>query len=210
VSISAAHCTSATFGAITIAPYAGQREIMENNNIDMNVARLDGYLGGVLSLSGSIRGYSAHAYVLNQDAENSPIDKLITDAFAPQATFVFDSIESLGGGLSELESSIQPYLLKFLLGLPDETFANAVIVDRKKYLSFVIMDLIDPIVNAHGNAVEVIRLIEKCKKTETHCIFFCILVNNFYLVLQFNDNQKIGVQPSSVAPADKNEMKLKL
>jgi hypothetical protein len=158
-------------------------------DIDANVARLDGYLNGIASLSGRIRGYSAYAYLLHRGVGNPPVERLLTDFFSPRVTFVFDSIEALAGGMRDLEQEIQRYLVRSVLGVSDNFFEDGVLADRRKYLSFVVMDLIDPIVHAHGKATEVIRLVEKGEGTDTQSVFFCVLADEYFLVLQFNDNK---------------------
>ncbi len=148
------------------------------------VRTLDGYLSGVVAVSGEIREFSANVKLLEVGGSRDSIKVALEGLFTSEIKFL--EFENLPGGLTDLELKIQPYLLHNAIGINNPKYLKA-LIDRRKYLSFRVMDLIDEVLN--GNLeTKVYKMTATFEASESTSIFFCISFGNQTLVLQFLSN----------------------
>ncbi len=157
--------------------------------MEINLARLDGYLTGIVALNGQINDYYAGAFFLN-DVDEETIESALTTYFAPncQINFLNKRTEI---SLRKLESEIQGFIADNLLGENAYAIDATILSDRKKYIAFKIMDMIDFVISENESASKP-RVHEHVHKIEagfedssSNFTFFCISFCNQVLVLQF-------------------------
>ena len=69
-----------------------------NSNLEISVARLDGYLSGVVAVDGDIRQYTAEAFVVSGETGSDSPEAMIRDFYAAQTDFQFSSSQKLERG----------------------------------------------------------------------------------------------------------------
>lgn len=157
-----------------------------NKEICMRVSFLDGYLGGITSLSGGIRQYLACAFITEH--KDRDVVAGVADFYAPNFQLQYSTAELLVGGLKELEKAIQFYLIQNLLG-EHAQFESKKVEERKQYLAFKVMDLIDDVLDCDHKNSEVFKFTGY--SSNVCYTFFCIVYGDKILNLQFNENYKI-------------------
>ena len=151
------------------------------------VSRLDGCLYGLSTICGGISDYSAGAMLLDSVDDQGSIHSAIVDYFPAEANFGEFSFSCCEKGLGDLERDIQRYLLNNILG--ENVFDNTDrLIDRRKYISFRIMDMIDLVIGDCQNP-KVFKINAKINNSDSRCVFFAIVLNGRILVLQFLHNQ---------------------
>lgn len=152
------------------------------------VSRLDGCLYGLSTICGGISDYSAGAMLLNSADDQESIHSAIVDYFPVEANFGEFSFNCCENGLGDLERDIQHYLLNNILGenVSDNTDR---LIDRRKYISFRIMDMIDLVIGDCPNP-KVFKINAKINNSDSKCVFFAIAFNGHILALQFLRNNK--------------------
>lgn len=152
----------------------------------MRVSFLDGYLGGISSLNGGIRQYLACAFVTEH--KDRDVVAGVADFYAPDFQIQYSTAELLPGGLKELEKAIQSYLIQNLLG-EHAQFESKQLEERKRYLAFKVIDLIDDVLDCDQKNSEVFKFTGY--SNNVYYTFFCVVYGDKILNLQFNENYKI-------------------
>ena len=156
-----------------------------NEKICISLASLDGYLGGITSLSGGIRQYLSCAFMTER--KNSDVVAEVVDFYAPNFQLQCSTVELMPDGLKRLEMEIQPYLIQNLLGHHTQ-FELKVIEDRKRYLAFRIMDMIQDVLDYDYKNTEVYKF--TAFFNDVNYTFFSVACKNMNLNLQFSENYK--------------------
>lgn len=153
------------------------------------IGRLDGFLAGTSSISGRIRNFSAFAYALkSKDFDQSP-ESLIQKHFESQTTIELSNSVRLNGGMREFESSIRPFLIRHPFGLEEQSVSSQIIEARQAFLSFRVLDMVSAIA-ADAYATNCVYCLESVSApNQSKCTFFCVQIEDGYLVLQFNDDR---------------------
>ena len=87
-----------------------------------------------------------------------------------------------------------------IFGVSNSVFDEHVITTRRSYTAHYMMDLVELIIEARTGKscldiefgfekpcpVQVTKLCGRFVSGETSCVFLCILISDFFLVLQFN------------------------
>ncbi|MEW8073942.1 MAG: hypothetical protein AB2792_09960 [Candidatus Thiodiazotropha sp.] len=156
------------------------------------VSRLDGCLYGLSIICGGISEYSAGAMLLNSADDQDSIHSAIVNYFPAEANFGEFSFDCCENGLGDLERDIQHYLLNNILGENVSDNADN-IIDRRKYISFRIMDMVDLVIGDCPNP-KVYKINAKINNSGSKCVFFAIAFNDHILALQFlhNNNQSVN------------------
>jgi hypothetical protein len=157
-----------------------------SSDIAVGTAHLDGYVSGLAARDGDIREHTAGAFVVAESDPSDTPEKLIHDFYAAQTDFQFSGSQRLESGLRELEHQLCSYVIRRPMGLDGQ--GQQFVEDRRKYLAFRIMDMVDTIApEAHGLRT-VYKLESKGRATRSDVTFFCIKTTTGFLVLQFNDD----------------------
>jgi len=156
-----------------------------NFDLQTLVAQLDGFLSGLASIDGRIRQFTAHAFPL-QGGEIGP-QQQISEFYKGQANFEFHNGIKFDHGLKQVETEIQTFLLRDPFG-SKIAINSEVVLERKRFLAFRILDLIDQISPETHDLNSVWKFEGKAHNSESICTFFCFKTNAGYLVLQFNDD----------------------
>ncbi len=155
------------------------------NRIELEVAKLDGFLYGTAAFSGKIRDYSAFSYLIKM-GEFSSVESSLINHFNNQAKLVISNVKYLKGGLRDVEHEIGDYLIRDTSNVNHDN-----LTDLRKYLSFRVMDFIsdilDDILDKDRN-IDVLKMDSNSDSSESQCVFFCVRVRNLVLVLQFNND----------------------
>ena len=157
-------------------------------NIEVSVARLDGLLTGIVSLNGKINDYYAGAFILQSKCRDDL--RIELEHYFQSRRKVNISEHRSEISLKDLEQEIQKYIAENIFDAKN-VFNSETLNDRKKYLSFKIMDMIDFIfINfKHIPYAErkIIKLHAVMENFTSDLTFFCIpLMENSNLVLQFS------------------------
>jgi hypothetical protein len=156
----------------------------------IKVARLDGYLNGILVFSGNINEYYAGALLID-NVNNKGVINVIKDYFSNSCEITFINIIDSEMSLRKLESDIQNLIVNNVLGNGDSWISSKVVLDRKKYISFKIMDMVDSLICESGGVYDYnkelcsYKIEVKFADTSANFILFCISLDNYVLVLQF-------------------------
>jgi hypothetical protein len=161
---------------------------MMNSNRAIDVARLAGYLSGLVAVDGDIRQYTAGAYVVSGKTSSDSPEAMIRDFYAGQTNFQFSSSQKLERGLGDLERQLGGYLTRKPWGLVEQTIAQHLVDDRRKFLAFRIMDMIADIAPEARNLRDVYKLESSPSDARSQVTFFCVRIDTGFLVLQFNDD----------------------
>ncbi|QNM95497.1 hypothetical protein [Chitinimonas koreensis] len=153
--------------------------------LEIEVARLDGYIHGITELSGKIREHLGAAYLISRDDKNKNVTDLLIEHYAQQTQLEFSSVNELPGGLGELEAELCDYLAVDVLGIA-AGLSDEAILDRKKYLSFRVMDMLRIIRDHLGSCAGILKLERYNITYKTQCVYFGLLFDSALLVLQFN------------------------
>lgn len=149
--------------------------------IEKETARLDGFLYGVAALSGSIRSYSAYAYVI-EPKEGASIEQSLKDSYPWDPEMAFSEVRCLDNGLRDLEIEIRPLLVR------DVFRPNAdALQSLQSYLSFRVMDMIS-LIRGDQRIVDVFKLTSAAVPLTSECVYFCIEMEMVLTVLQFNND----------------------
>lgn len=157
---------------------------MNNQKIEIEVARLDGFLSGIATLNGEIRDYSAFSRLLKLDEEVSSVEESLKKFFNWIPSLKFSEIRHLTQGLRDLEVEIRIFLVRDVAHISSERLS-----DIQRYLSFRVMDVIDGVV---GNAkdIEVLKMTVDSDNSSSECVFFCVRIKKVVIFLQFNNDIK--------------------
>lgn len=158
--------------------------------IELHTARLDGYLTAARAFCGRIREFAGSAFLLRDTDVDQSLEEMLRSFFLPHATYIFTSNEELTGGLGELETDIRQHLVCDLLGLSDKVIDTQSISDRRKYLSFRIMDMVGEVLSKPLTGVPVFRLKGGVSLDDISSVFYCIRIDSGYLVMHFIDDAK--------------------
>jgi hypothetical protein len=150
------------------------------------VSKLDGCLYGLSVICGGISEYSAGAMLLNSADDQDSIHSAIVEYFPAEANFGEFSFDCCEYGLGDLERDIQRYLLNNILGENISDNSDK-LIDRRKYISFRIMDMIDFVIGDYPNP-KVYKINVEIKNSDSKCVFFAIAFNGHILALQFLHN----------------------
>jgi hypothetical protein len=158
------------------------------DDLAVKVARLAGYLSGLAAEDGDIRQYTASAFVVaGKDSVDSP-EAMVHDFYAAQTDLRFSSSQKLERGLGDLERQIGGFLIRKPWGLAENTIAQEVIDNRRRFLAFRIMDMIDDISPEAFKLRNVYKLESMQPGPVSQVSFFCVQIKSGFLVLQFNDD----------------------
>lgn len=155
---------------------------MSASKIDREVARLDGFLSGVVSLNGKIRDYTAFSYVIDLKNDSYPIEACLKEHFSWLPKLDFSDVLRLEHGLRDLENEIRPFLV-----IETSDLRNGKLIDLRRYLSFRIMEIISAAID-DARVIDVVRAVAAHEPSSTHSVFFCIRIETALVVLQFNDD----------------------
>jgi hypothetical protein len=160
-----------------------------NTELALSLARLDGYLRGVVTVDGDIRQYTAEAFVVaGKDSTDHSPEAMIRDFYAAQTDVQFSSSQKLEHGLGDLERQLGSYLTRRPWGLSEQTIAQDLLNDRRRFLAFRIMDMIAEMAPEARNLRGVYKLDTNGSDSRSQVTFFCIRIEAGFLVLQFNDH----------------------
>ncbi|MDH3976843.1 MAG: hypothetical protein OEV42_21485 [Deltaproteobacteria bacterium] len=157
--------------------------------ISKNVARLDGYLAGVASVDGNIRSYSSFAYLI--ELNDDRFDHALSRYYSNQGKLSFSYTKLLSEGLRTLEIELRNYILRDVLCMSSNEgiiHFDKAIIDRKKYISFRVMDLVEEVIE-YDKTRAIYKAEGKIEKSKSHCIFYGVQGAQCCLVLQFNDDR---------------------
>lgn len=155
---------------------------MRTLNIEKEVARLDGFLSGVVALNGKLRDYTAFSYVIDLKDHCCSIERSLKAHFSWLPSLDFSDVRRLEYGLRDLEIEIRPFLV-----MEASHLKGGGLVDLRRYLSFRIMEIISAAVD-DATVIDVVRAIAAPEPSSTQSVFFCIRVETALVVLQFNDD----------------------
>ncbi len=150
-------------------------------DVQSNIARLDGYLYGLSSTCGAIGQYLSGAIFLNSKDTEEDIGSAIIDHFPTEAGYRNIDVNRIDAGLAGLEMEIQSYLLVDTL---NEEACDKALSDRRKYISFKIMDMIDMII-CDAREPSVYRISADVCTLGSSCEFFAVFFNEGILLIQF-------------------------
>jgi hypothetical protein len=159
-----------------------------NSNLEIVVARLAGYLSGVVAVDGDIRHYTAGAFVVSDERSADSPEAMIRDFYAEQTTFEFASSQKLEHGLGDLERQLGGYLIRRPWGSIEQSIPKKAIDDRRAFLAFRIMDMISDMAPEARNLRCVYKLETSASESDSRVTFFCVRIAAGFLVLQFNDD----------------------
>ncbi|MEP3279560.1 MAG: hypothetical protein ABJN26_23670 [Stappiaceae bacterium] len=147
---------------------------------------------GIAATSGNLRDFSATAYIVGLGQFVSSVESTMKKYFQTHAEmFPYEkrllelsvsSVERLENGLGDLERGMRRYIVRDKPGVSLEQLKNL-----QSYLSFWVMDLIDPLLHGH-EFVDVWKLTVGWDVRETDSVYFCIRMAQGMLVLQFSNN----------------------
>ena len=159
-----------------------------SDDLAARVERLAGYLSGLAAEDGDIRQYTASAFVVSgKNGSDSP-EAIVHGFYAAQTDFVFSSSQKLEQGLGDLERQIGEYLIRKPWGLAEQMIAQEVVDNRRRFLAFRIMDMIDDIAPEAFKLRSVYKLESMHPGPVSQVTFFCVRIDSGFLVLQFNDD----------------------
>lgn len=160
-----------------------------SKEIEIQLAWLDGYLTGVVSLNGQINDYYAGAFLLNVNEEET-LESALAAYFAPNCQIHFTNKRAeISWG--QLESEIQGFIADNILSIKTEFFESTILSNRKKYISFKVMDMIDIIISGNKCSSEpyvkeqIYRIEAKFEHRTSNSILYCIFFGAKVLALQF-------------------------
>jgi hypothetical protein len=159
-----------------------------HSDIALRVAHLDGYLSGLAAQDGDIRQYTAGAFVVAGNGSSVTPETLVRDFYAAQTDMQFSSSQKLEHGLADLDHQLRAYVIQSPWGLVGQTNSQQLVDDRRRYLTFRVMDMIDGLAPEAYGLRTVYKLESKGDDTRSQLTFFCIKVDGGFLVLQFNDD----------------------
>jgi hypothetical protein len=159
-----------------------------NSNLAIDVARLAGYLSGVVSVDGDIRHYTAGAFVVSDGNSTDSPEAMICDFYAEQTAFQFSSSHELDGGIADLERQLGGYLIRRPWGLVEQTIPQQSVDARRAFLAFRIMDMISDMAPEARSLRSVYKLETSASGSDSRVTFFCVRIDTGFLVLQFNDD----------------------
>jgi hypothetical protein len=157
-----------------------------SNTLAAGAAHLDGYLSGLAAGDGDIREYTAGAFVVptNDDAD-SP-ESLVRKFYSHQADLQFSSSQSLES--RDLENQLRSYVIRRPWQLAGQVTAQQLVDDRRRFLAFRIMDMIEDIAPKARRKGSVYKLESSGDGSTSEVTFFCIRIDAGLLVLQFNND----------------------
>jgi len=159
-----------------------------SSNLELAVARLAGYLSGVVAMDGGIRFYSASAFVVsNENSVDSP-ETMIREFYAKQTTLQFASSQKLGRGLGDLERQLGGYLIRGPWGLVEQAIPHQLVDARRGFLAFRIMDMISDMAPEARGFHSVYKLETRASGSDSEVTFFGVRIHDGFLILQFNDD----------------------
>jgi hypothetical protein len=159
-----------------------------NSNLPIDVARLAGYLSGLVAVDGDIRQYTAGAFVVSGKNSSDSPEVMIRDFYAAQTDFQFSSSRELERGLGDLERQLGGYLIRRPWGLVEQTIPQQLVDARGAFLAFRIMDMIADMAPEARNLRGVYKLETSASGSRSQVTFFCVRIDAGFLVLQFNDD----------------------
>jgi hypothetical protein len=161
-----------------------------NSNLAIDVARLAGYLSGVVAVDGGIREYTAGAFVVSGKNSSDSPEIMIANFYSAQTVFQFSSSQELERGLGDLERQLGDYLIRRPSGLIEQTIAEQLVDARRAFLAFRIMDMISDMAPEARNLRSVHKLETGASDSRSQVTFFCVRIDVGFLVLQFNDDSQ--------------------
>jgi hypothetical protein len=147
----------------------------------LEIARLDGFLGGMATVDGRIRDFSASARLMNSDPGIEQIRTSLEQLFKPFADVSVAKIQELSG-LAELESRLQSYILRSPC---DDFHLHA---DTRRYVAFRILEIISEVTKTEC-VKSVLEAALADEVGSSKCSFFIVSYTDKHLVLQFNDDR---------------------
>ena len=147
--------------------------------VEVEVARLSGFLYGIAALNGGIRSYSAYAYAV-ESKEGVSIEQSLRDHYPWNPGMEFSEVRRLDKGLGDLERQIQPFLIRDLPGHNVDAIS-----DLQAYLAFRVMDMI-MVIREHRPVPDVFRLTLAPAPARSECVYFCLKIGAVLVFLQFN------------------------
>ena len=160
---------------------------MESSLAQMAV-RLDGYLDAIASVDGGEREFFASAFIVNNPGGSA--GDFLVDYFGADAQLEIHSASEIIDWARYLERALSGLVLHKPFGW-QERHAGTDLNDRRRYISFRIMDMIA--FASEGYDIPFLQDIKagapgSCAQTR----FFLMPVGADYLVLQFMHEQKTG------------------
>jgi hypothetical protein len=157
-------------------------------NKQAEIARLDGYLAGVVDCDRLIRERSGIAFELPSTAPEICVEHKLALFFEPRGILTFGNSELLEGGMRAFEQQLVKEFLQLPLGIDFESRAQT-IRDRRNYMVLRVMDQIEDIMG-FGENYEIKRLNGALDTSKSSITFFSISNRNLNLVIQFNLNKE--------------------
>lgn len=160
-------------------------KLVRHSMLNENIAWLDGYLNALSSVDGKLRSYFASAFIL--ESNNKAASSALVDFFKPEISLSFSKFEEIVDWHGYLEAALSDVLLKNPLGVRCE---DDLVCERRKYLSFRIMDAIGSMIGSYEKSL-LFDAEVKCVNPGSRCRFFLVSYNEKYIVLQFMDENCI-------------------
>jgi hypothetical protein len=158
-----------------------------NNDFAACVARLSGYLSGVVAMDGDIRQYTAEAFAVSAKESSDSPEAKIHSYYAAQIDLQFSSSKKLERGLRDLEHQLGAYLIRRSSGLVEHSIEQQLVDARRAFLAFRTMDMIDDIAPEARDLHTVYKLETSGSDASSLVTFFAVRIDPGLLVLQFND-----------------------
>lgn len=153
------------------------------------VARLDGFMAALAEIDGAIRDFSSFVYLASPVDSANEISITLVKIFESRTNLSIDRVEELDRGLRDLELELREYILRDSTRESHSHFERDALSDRRKYLSFRIMDMIADILGGE-RSIRVFKAHGTYDKSKSKSEFFCVQSRQTLLVIQFNDDRQ--------------------
>lgn len=114
-----------------------------NELTKLRASVLEGYLTCLSGIDGDIGEFHSSAFLLERFSEDASVD--LVNFLKPHASLSIKKVEKISGWGKYLETEIRSMILRKPLGSGHNK--EDILNDRKRYVSFRIMDMIGSIVN---------------------------------------------------------------
>jgi hypothetical protein len=160
--------------------------VIDKFQLEKEVARLDGFLSGSAARNGRMRDYSAGAYLIELNSKECSIEKSLKDYYEWLPSLAICNFRLFDCGMRDLEAEIRTFLVR---GVSNASVVEDEILDMKKHLSFMAMEIISSAIGEnYSNVLEVAQMSNIHEPLSSKCEYFCIRLENFLIFLQFNDD----------------------
>lgn len=151
--------------------------------IEREVARIDGFLAGLASMNGGLREYSSYCYVVHID-DGCSVDEAIGNHYQWFPQLRFSSVKRLEGGERDLENLLGHYLVRDSPKMSQDDLLNL-----RHHLSFKVMDMMS-VVFERLDQLKVFELLAESRPRSSEGVFYSVCAEDLAVVLQFNDDRR--------------------